>query len=88
MKFTLFTTLVLITSAICAQTPESFRYQAALQTNNGQPMSERDVTLRISILMSNQTRERVYSEFHTTRTDVFGMLNLRIGEGDAVSGDF
>ncbi|QSE98467.1 Lcl domain-containing protein [Fulvivirga lutea] len=71
-----------------AQTPNSFRYQAAIQTLEGTPMANKTVALRISVLRSDVNRERVYAEFQSLSTDEFGMINLQIGQGNVISGNF
>lgn len=71
-------------SEVAAQSPGSFRYQAALQNSTGQSLAGRKVSFMITVLKSAMEKERVYAEFHTVNTDPFGLVSLEIGKGNPV----
>ncbi len=73
--------------SVRAQVPSTFRYQAALQSNSGETLSNEQISFRISILRSEINRERIYSEFQLVTTDQFGMVNLEIGKGNIINGN-
>lgn len=81
-------TVILLFSVVCsqAQAPQTFRYQAAIQSNSGEPLANQKLTFRINILRGAIERTRVYSEFQSVDTDEFGMVNLEIGTGNVIAG--
>ncbi|WP_185153658.1 DUF1566 domain-containing protein [Fulvivirga lutimaris] len=81
-------TITLMFLAVCsqAQAPNTFRYQAAIQSNSGEPMANQQLTFRINILRGAIEKTRVYSEFQSVTTDDFGMVNIEIGTGNVISG--
>lgn len=84
-----FTIVLIVLAFICsfeaeAQSPASFRYQASLQSSTGAPLSSKDVTFMVSILKSATEKQRVYAEFHSVKTDQFGMVAIEIGKGNPV----
>ena len=81
----LFLTLNFGLSIISAQTPESFKYQAVIRDGSGNVLVNQTVGLQFSIL---QNTTAVYTETFTDTTNEFGLINLNIGEGTVVSGEF
>lgn len=75
-------------SEVVAQSPASFRYQAALQNSTGEPMANKKVSFMVTILKSAMAKQRVYAEFHLANTDEFGMVSLQIGKGNPVFKSF
>lgn len=71
-----------------AQAPQAFSYQAVAYDNNNELLSNQAISVRISILLGGSTGDNVFSETHSTTTNGLGVYNLRIGDGDAVSGNF
>ena len=90
MKRTLFFigSLILFAIATIAQTPEAFKYQAVARDAGGQILANQSVSFRISILQASASGTSVYSETHAATTNTFGLVNLEIGNGVVVSGDF
>lgn len=88
-KFTLLIAvmLLLVTESL-AQAPESFKYQAVARNRFGSVLREKQVDMQISILQSSPAGASVYVETHTTTTSKVGLINLNIGQGTVVSGDF
>ncbi len=80
--------IMLIGSSVFAQSPEAFKYQAIARDAGGNILSNHNVSLKISILKTNDTGTSVYIETHTVTTNSFGLINLNIGTGTIVSGDF
>lgn len=77
-----------ITSYIFAQSPEAFKYQSVIRNNSGQVISNQKVSLRLSILQGTSTGTSVYAETQYATTNEFGLINLEIGKGTLVSGNF
>jgi len=85
--FLLVINILIISTFLLAQTPESFKYQAVLRNTRGEPQVKKDAELRISILQSSADGQAVYTELHSLTTNLLGMVNLSIGTG-ASSDDF
>jgi hypothetical protein len=80
--------LLFITVFLFAQAPEKINYQAVIRDNDGTPIIDSDISMRISLLKGSETGSVVYSEIHNTSTNAYGLVNLLIGEGSDVSGTF
>lgn len=76
------------TGQIFSQASESFHYQAVARDAEGNPLSEKDIGIRLSILPESETADAVYVETHQVTTNPFGLVTLVVGEGDASEGDF
>ncbi len=68
--------------------PHAFKYQAVARDASGNPLTNQNVSFRISILQGSATGAAVYQETQTTTTNQFGLSNLEIGMGNVVSGSF
>ncbi|MCB2220759.1 MAG: tail fiber domain-containing protein [Bacteroidetes bacterium] len=73
---------------ILSQSPQAFKYQAVARDNAGNSLSNQLVSFRMSVLQGSATGTSVYTETHQTTTNGFGLANLEIGNGSAVSGSF
>ncbi|MBN1987370.1 MAG: hypothetical protein JW761_13750, partial [Prolixibacteraceae bacterium] len=71
-----------------AQVPNYFNYQAVVRNTTGEVVANTDVSFRISILQGSESGSAVYVETHTIRTNEFGLVNLKIGDGTVVGGSF
>jgi hypothetical protein len=80
--------LMLFAIATSAQSPEAFKYQAVARDAGGQILANQSVSFQISILQSSASGTSVYSETHAATTNTFGLVNLEIGNGVVVSGNF
>lgn len=78
----------LYTLTIFSQTPQSFKYQAAVRDNTGNVLANKAVTFRISILQGQVAGTPVYSELHAKTTNILGLIELEIGNGTSPSGSF
>ena len=87
-KITLSFLAVISAILLFAQTPQNFKYQAVARDNIGNILNNQLVSFRISILQGSSTGVSVYSETHQMMTTDFGLVNLNIGSGFIVSGNF
>lgn len=71
-----------------AQSPKAFKYQAVARDLTGNVLPNQAVSFRISILQTTTTGTSVYLETHVATTNSFGLVNLEIGNGTFVSGNF
>jgi hypothetical protein len=79
---------MLIGSSVFAQSPEAFKYQAIARDAGGNVLANQSVSLKISILKTSDTGTPVYVETHYAITNGFGLVNLNIGGGTVVWGNF
>jgi hypothetical protein len=86
----IFTSLFILATLthLFSQSPHAFSYQAVARNSTGQVIANQDVNLKISILSGTVDGAPVYIETHSTQTNQFGLINLEIGNGTKVSGDF
>ena len=85
--YTLIAALI-ITGSLMAQTPQSFKYQAVARDASGNVVAGQTVGMQISILQGSINGTALYVETFTPTTNGFGLINLNIGAGTVVSGDF
>lgn len=78
----------LICFAASAQPPGSLKYQGLARNSSGNPVTNQNIALRISIRKTSLSGTVVYKETHTTLTNAFGAFNINIGSGTVVSGNF
>jgi hypothetical protein len=86
-KVVLSVTIVLLCIISIAQVPESFNYQA-IPRNGGAIYPEQAMKVMISILSGSPTGSSVYTETFNATTTSLGLLNLQVGKGTPVSGNF
>ncbi|MCP4089288.1 MAG: hypothetical protein GY746_05805 [Gammaproteobacteria bacterium] len=80
--------ILLIAGTLLAQAPQSFKYQAIARDVEGNIISNKQVSLRISLLQGSNSGKIVYSETHDVTTNSFGLITLEIGNGKFNNGDF
>lgn len=73
---------------VFAQVPQGIPYQAAARGANGQPLANKNVNVRFSIIDSVATGTIVYQETHITITNNVGLFSLNLGLGTPVTGTF
>jgi len=71
-----------------SQAPQRINFQSVLRNTNGEVVSNRTVSLRISILSGTDNGPAVYVETHAKTTDAVGLMSLQIGGGTLPSMDF
>jgi len=80
--------LFFLNSISFAQAPEKFNYQAVIRDNTGELLINQDISLQISILDGSTTGSVMFSEEHSETTNAYGVVNIEIGNGVLVSGNF
>ena len=78
-----FCLMIAMVATVDAQ--NSFAYQAVIRSANGELVSEKQVSLRFSLKYNDEV---VYCETHKTSTNKYGNVQVKVGEGQKVSGDF
>jgi hypothetical protein len=88
--FTFFLTVVMVFLSVCAyaQSPQKFNYQAVCRDNGGNILASQPVILRVSIHDLTQSGTVLFKETHSVTTNNFGLVNIPIGGGTLISGNF
>ena len=79
---------IFLTLIVFAQSPQSFQYQAVARDAQGNVLAGRYLTFKASILKGSPAVPAMYVETHNQGSDPFGLVNLSIGNGTVVSGNF
>ncbi|MCK4677887.1 MAG: fibrobacter succinogenes major paralogous domain-containing protein [Bacteroidales bacterium] len=87
-KIFLTSSLLIIIFSLSSQIPLSFNYQAIVRDANGFRLSSQNVNVKFSILLDSIGGASVYSETQPATSNPFGLINLLVGDGTVVSGDF
>ena len=78
-----FCLMVAMVATVAAQ--NSFAYQAVIRNAKGDLVSNKQVSMLFNLKYNDQV---VYSETHKTTTNQYGNVQVKVGEGTKVSGDF
>jgi len=79
---------VLLTATVLAQSPEKMSYQAVIRNTSDVLVTNTSIGMQISILQDSASGTAVYTETQTPTTNANGLVNIEIGAGTVVSGDF
>ena len=80
--------LFLATVYLVAQTPQAFKYQAIARDNAGNILSYWEIGLKVIIVQGDQDGQEVYTETHQVTSNIYGLINLVIGNGTVQKGNF
>jgi len=75
-------TITLLIGSICAQSPEKMSYQAIVRNSNNEPVTNKEIGMRISILQGSPDGTPVYIESQTPTSTSYGLVILEIGTGN------
>jgi hypothetical protein len=70
------------------QAPEGFKYQAVIRDAGNTILNNQAVGMRMTIQQGSIVGTTVYQETFSPTTNAYGLVNLEIGSGTVVSGDF
>jgi len=88
MKYFFTLATVLFSSLIYSQSPQGVNYQAMVRNTAGQVIVNQSVGVKSNILQGSPTGAATYSETFNITTSAFGLINIVIGQGNALSGSF
>jgi len=80
--------LVFCSFRLDAQVPQGINYQTVVRDNNNNLITNQNVTFRFSIISGSASGTIVYREVHNTNTNSLGLVNLILGQGTPVTGEF
>jgi len=79
---------VIISFALFAQSPQTFRYQTIVRNSEGEILANQEVSFQISIMRDSLNYAPSYYETHDLETNEFGLVTLNIGLGTPSYGQF
>jgi len=77
---------ITVSFTLFAQAPNAFNYQGVARDLTGNPILNRNIGIRVSILQGTITGTEAYKELHLISTSNTGLFNILIGNGTPVSG--
>lgn len=86
-KHVLLSLLSLLWLSLVSQAPARFQYQAVVRDAQGNILANQPVSFRLSLHKSASTGSVEYAEAHTATTNDFGLVNLEVGGGTALTGN-
>ncbi|MFN0037501.1 MAG: tail fiber domain-containing protein [Saprospiraceae bacterium] len=74
---------------VAQNVPQGINYQCIVRDNqSGAPITNQTVTLLISVRSGSASGQVEYTEKHVSSSNEFGLVNLVLGRGQALMGDF
>ena len=73
---------------IFAQSPQAIKYQAVARDNAGNLLPNQNIGIKLSVLQGGPTGSVIYAESHNPITNQFGLMNLSLGNGTVITGNF
>ncbi len=75
--------------AMMAQSaPAGMRFQAIARDLSGNLLTEKPLIVQVELMTSDSTEKVYYAELHEVSSDVMGVIDFVIGEGNLLSGSF
>ncbi|MDG1658773.1 MAG: hypothetical protein P8H56_09340 [Crocinitomicaceae bacterium] len=71
-----------------AQAPQGINYQAVIRDGVGVTLNNTNVGMKISIIQTSPGGTVVYEESFATTTSQYGLVNVVVGQGTVISGNF
>ncbi|MGD0757215.1 MAG: DUF1566 domain-containing protein [Bacteroidales bacterium] len=68
--------------------PQAFSFKATIKDKYGLPVLLKKINLRITILQGDMNGFPVYSEYFKPTTDLYSQVDVQIGQGTVLSGNF
>lgn len=88
MRIITFLSLLIYSVNVWSQTPEAFNYQGVARDLSGNPLPNKNISLKIAILQGSASGEVRYQEQHNVTTSQSGMFTIQIGYGFTLFGSF
>jgi hypothetical protein len=79
-------TLLFQATSLHAQVPQKFNYQGIARDAKGNPLANKQLGLKISVLPTQDAAQAEYEETQVVTTNEFGLYTLQIGNGAALTG--
>lgn len=88
MKQLTFILSLFASALLSAQSPQGINYQSVLRDDSGIPLAAEAADVRVRILQDAPGGTEVYAEEHSTTSSTLGLINLVIGDGMPLAGEF
>lgn len=88
MKMYILFLFLFICQLVLGQTPQGFNYQAVIRDNSGKPKENTTISLKLSILDGSASGPVLYAESHNVQTNSLGLVNVVVGKGNVLAGNF
>ena len=85
-RATIFIYFLLFSFCLFGQT--GFKYQAVIRDNGGSILGNQNIGIRFGIIQDNILNPPIYTETHAAMTNAYGVVNVIVGQGTVVLGDF
>ena len=79
---------IIASKGLIAQIPQGINYQAVLRNTSGTIMQNQAVTIKFTIHKTTPNGATAYEETQSTTTNYYGLVNLQIGQGTPLVGNF
>ena len=80
--------IIIASKGLIAQVPQGINYQAVLRNTSGTIMQNQAVTIKFTIHKTTPNGTTAYEETQSTTTNNYGLVNLQIGQGTPLAGNF
>lgn len=80
--------LFIILNLYSQSSPQGINYQATVRGADGELIVNQNVSFKFNIKYNSPTANPIYTEEHYVPTDDIGQVNLIIGQGSSINGDF
>ena len=87
-KNILFLALLLLSTTSFGQAPDGINYQAVIRNLSGNLVANNTIALRIQVKQTSASGTIVFQERHSVTTSAQGLVNLVIGQGTLLGGNF
>lgn len=88
-RVTFILSVIVLSLYALGQSPAAIKYQAVARGLDGTPLTNQNISVKVSVLYDNIFGEIIYSESHSVETNTFGLFSVEIGNPDTVlSGSF
>ncbi len=74
--------------SVRAQAPEKINFQTVIHHTEGSEIPNQEVKLIVNILAGSANGDIVYREEHSVESSDFGLINLKIGDGEVLYGQW
>lgn len=80
----LFTVLLCLPFIVLAQSPQKFNYQAVLRDVSGNPITDSDIGIKLTILQGSASGTTVCTEEFISTTNSYGLMTIEVGSFNEV----
>ena len=87
-KNILFLALLLLSTTSFGQAPDGINYQAVIRNLSGNLVANNTIAIRIQVKQTSASGTIVFQERHSVTTSAQGLVNLVIGQGTLLGGNF